>query len=258
MRQAVALAAGRVPLEASGGVTLERAAEIAATGVDYLSVGALTHSAKALDLSMKIVKPGRAARQERPGGPHRRGQGDAGRAAGHPGPPLPARRGAGLCRFPGRLPQAGPRRRARPTPSSSSSAASILWPRRRPSWPDRASACSSPTRAPAATWPTQPRPKRCKPPGSTCPAERVHAHHLCQFFGGAEGLLRPARRHRLHLGQRGAGHPLGAGPAPPRLLFPRPAPGPQHGPAAGHPAGRDAAVGHVTARPAPRRSGRPR
>jgi len=58
MRQAVALASGRVPLEASGGVTLKRAAEIAATGVDYLSVGALTHSAKALDLSMKVVKPG--------------------------------------------------------------------------------------------------------------------------------------------------------------------------------------------------------
>ncbi len=58
MQQAVILAAGRVPLEASGGVTLESAAEIAATGVDYLSVGALTHSTQALDLSMKITKPG--------------------------------------------------------------------------------------------------------------------------------------------------------------------------------------------------------
>ncbi|MFN2165909.1 MAG: carboxylating nicotinate-nucleotide diphosphorylase, partial [Anaerolineae bacterium] len=57
MRQAVALAAGRVPLEASGGVTLEQAAAIAATGVDCLSVGALTHSVEALDLSMKIAKP---------------------------------------------------------------------------------------------------------------------------------------------------------------------------------------------------------
>ena len=56
MRQAVALAAGRVPLEASGNVTLERAAEIAATGVDYLSVGSLTHSAPALDLSMKVSR----------------------------------------------------------------------------------------------------------------------------------------------------------------------------------------------------------
>jgi quinolinate synthase len=62
MRQAVALVAaapeaGRVLLEASGGVTLERAAEIAATGVDFLSVGALTHSVKALDLSMKVARP---------------------------------------------------------------------------------------------------------------------------------------------------------------------------------------------------------
>ena len=44
-------------LEASGGVTLENVAEIAATGVDFISVGALTHSAPALDLSM-IVEPG--------------------------------------------------------------------------------------------------------------------------------------------------------------------------------------------------------
>ena len=66
MRRAVALAAGRVPLEASGGVTLERAAEIAATGVDYLSVGALTHSAEALDLSMKIAKPGHRRERDDP------------------------------------------------------------------------------------------------------------------------------------------------------------------------------------------------
>ncbi len=62
MRQAVTLAAGRVPLEASGGVTLERAAEIAATGVDYLSAGALTHSPRALDLSMKVIRPGERGR----------------------------------------------------------------------------------------------------------------------------------------------------------------------------------------------------
>ena len=55
MREAVRLAAGRVPLEASGDVGLERVAAIAATGVDYVSVGALTHSALALDLSMKIA-----------------------------------------------------------------------------------------------------------------------------------------------------------------------------------------------------------
>jgi nicotinate-nucleotide pyrophosphorylase (carboxylating) len=45
---------GAPELEASGGVTLESVAEIAATGVDYVSVGALTHSAPALDLSMTI------------------------------------------------------------------------------------------------------------------------------------------------------------------------------------------------------------
>jgi nicotinate-nucleotide pyrophosphorylase (carboxylating) len=45
---------GGPELEASGGVTLENAAEIAASGVDYVSVGALTHSAPALDLSMAI------------------------------------------------------------------------------------------------------------------------------------------------------------------------------------------------------------
>jgi nicotinate-nucleotide pyrophosphorylase (carboxylating) len=43
-----------VTLEASGGVTLENVAEVAATGVDYISVGALTHSAPALDLSMML------------------------------------------------------------------------------------------------------------------------------------------------------------------------------------------------------------
>jgi len=54
MRAAVRLTAGRVPLEASGGVSLECVAAIAATGVDYISVGALTHSAPALDVSMEI------------------------------------------------------------------------------------------------------------------------------------------------------------------------------------------------------------
>lgn len=54
MREAVALANGRVELEASGGVTLERIAEIAATGVDYISSGALTHSVKSVDLSLEL------------------------------------------------------------------------------------------------------------------------------------------------------------------------------------------------------------
>lgn len=53
MRDCVALARGSgVPLEASGGVTLARLPEIAATGVDLISSGALTHSAQALDLSL--------------------------------------------------------------------------------------------------------------------------------------------------------------------------------------------------------------
>lgn len=56
MRRAVKAANGRVVLEASGGVTLENVREIAETGVDLISVGALTHSAPAVDISLKIVK----------------------------------------------------------------------------------------------------------------------------------------------------------------------------------------------------------
>ena len=52
--RAVRLVAGRARLEASGGVTLESAQALAATGVDFVSVGALTHSAPALDLSLKV------------------------------------------------------------------------------------------------------------------------------------------------------------------------------------------------------------
>ncbi|GAC1433013.1 MAG: carboxylating nicotinate-nucleotide diphosphorylase [Thermoanaerobaculia bacterium] len=54
MRAAVERTAGRVPLEASGGITLENVRSIAETGVDRISVGALTHSVKALDISMRI------------------------------------------------------------------------------------------------------------------------------------------------------------------------------------------------------------
>ncbi len=54
MRKAVSITAGRVPLEASGNVTRARVKAIAETGVDFISAGALTHSVKALDLSMKI------------------------------------------------------------------------------------------------------------------------------------------------------------------------------------------------------------
>jgi nicotinate-nucleotide pyrophosphorylase (carboxylating) len=54
IRRAVAHVGGRVPLEVSGSVTLERVAELAATGVDYISIGALTKHVRALDLSMRI------------------------------------------------------------------------------------------------------------------------------------------------------------------------------------------------------------
>jgi len=52
LRQAVAQVAGRAELEASGGVTLQTLPAVAATGVDFVSVGAITHSAPALDLSL--------------------------------------------------------------------------------------------------------------------------------------------------------------------------------------------------------------
>lgn len=54
MKDAVALNNGRVLLEASGGVTLETAGAIARTGVDFISCGALTHSARAIDISMEL------------------------------------------------------------------------------------------------------------------------------------------------------------------------------------------------------------
>jgi nicotinate-nucleotide pyrophosphorylase (carboxylating) len=54
LRQAVAMVGGRVVTEASGGVNLQTAAAIAATGVDLLSVGALTHSAPALDVALDV------------------------------------------------------------------------------------------------------------------------------------------------------------------------------------------------------------
>lgn len=51
---AVRLVAGRVPLEASGGITLDDLPAVAATGVQYVAIGALTHSAPAADLSLKL------------------------------------------------------------------------------------------------------------------------------------------------------------------------------------------------------------
>jgi nicotinate-nucleotide pyrophosphorylase (carboxylating) len=55
LREAVAHARGRARLEASGGLRLENAREVAATGVDYLAVGALTHSAPVLDIGLDIT-----------------------------------------------------------------------------------------------------------------------------------------------------------------------------------------------------------
>ncbi len=54
LRKAVAMTDGRALFEASGGVTLESVAEIAATGVDLISVGALTHSVPALGISLDL------------------------------------------------------------------------------------------------------------------------------------------------------------------------------------------------------------
>jgi nicotinate-nucleotide pyrophosphorylase (carboxylating) len=54
LRSAVELAKGRAELEASGGISLETVRAVAETGVDYISVGALTHSAPALDVSLLI------------------------------------------------------------------------------------------------------------------------------------------------------------------------------------------------------------
>ena len=54
LREAVALVAGRVPLEASGGIRMADIAAVAATGVDYVAMGELTHSARAVDVSLKL------------------------------------------------------------------------------------------------------------------------------------------------------------------------------------------------------------
>ncbi len=54
LRESVALGFDRVKFEASGGVTLETIGKIAGTGVDFISVGALTHSARAIDFSLEL------------------------------------------------------------------------------------------------------------------------------------------------------------------------------------------------------------
>ena len=58
LRRAVKTVGGRVPLEASGGITLENVRQVAETGVDRISIGALTHSVTALDLSLRIEPQG--------------------------------------------------------------------------------------------------------------------------------------------------------------------------------------------------------
>jgi nicotinate-nucleotide pyrophosphorylase (carboxylating) len=58
MREAVAINAGRAKLEVSGNVSLENIPAIAATGVDYVSIGALTKNVRAVDLSMRVVLVG--------------------------------------------------------------------------------------------------------------------------------------------------------------------------------------------------------
>ena len=65
MRCAVQRAAGQAVLEASGGINEETIAAVAATGVDYISVGALTHSAAALDISLKIEENSTSISAER-------------------------------------------------------------------------------------------------------------------------------------------------------------------------------------------------
>ncbi len=69
MREAVAITAGRATLEASGNLTLERAREVAETGVDFLSVGALTHSTNVFDLGMDL-RADLSARQRAGALPH--------------------------------------------------------------------------------------------------------------------------------------------------------------------------------------------
>jgi nicotinate-nucleotide pyrophosphorylase (carboxylating) len=56
IRKALALIDGRFPVEASGGITPDNVREYAETGVDYVSMGYLTHSVKSLDLSLKAIK----------------------------------------------------------------------------------------------------------------------------------------------------------------------------------------------------------
>lgn len=56
MKEAVETVGNRYEVEASGGITIHKVREVAKTGVDFISIGALTHSATSLDMSLKVVK----------------------------------------------------------------------------------------------------------------------------------------------------------------------------------------------------------
>ncbi len=56
MAEAVQMGNGKMLFEASGGVTLETVAEVAASGVDFISAGALTHSAPSIDFSLEVTE----------------------------------------------------------------------------------------------------------------------------------------------------------------------------------------------------------
>jgi nicotinate-nucleotide pyrophosphorylase (carboxylating) len=58
MAEAVRVVAKRAAVEASGGINMDTVRQVAATGVDFISVGALTHSAPSLDFNMKIQPAG--------------------------------------------------------------------------------------------------------------------------------------------------------------------------------------------------------
>jgi nicotinate-nucleotide pyrophosphorylase (carboxylating) len=58
IREAIAIGKNRVKFEASGGITLQNIRQIAATGVDFISIGAITHSARAIDFSLEITDAG--------------------------------------------------------------------------------------------------------------------------------------------------------------------------------------------------------
>ena len=55
MRESIKLIDGRAKIEASGNMTISRLKEVASTGVDYISIGAITHSVTAFDISMNIA-----------------------------------------------------------------------------------------------------------------------------------------------------------------------------------------------------------